>query len=332
MTDGVAIPRFNRPDRNNSWSVPMELKYYRLLKECEQDPEVRVIVVTGQRRAFCPGMDTQALSDQVGDPTLTTHPHKREPVTLPRTIRKPIIAAINGACAGIGLIAAMNCDLRFLSSKAKATTAFAQRGIMAEHGLAFALTRVMSTSQALDLLFSGRIVMGQEALELGLVDRVYEPEELLPATLDYARGLAATSSPAAMGIMKQQVYEALESTHDEARTLAIRWWYTVLRRHHDFKEGGRDLAPREAPARVRAVGPRGPHGPGPAAHRLNERAREPPEHGSPDPGFEDRTREYSPGTTEREGCTHHRRGPRAARPRPPAAPGTPRSAGSARRA
>jgi enoyl-CoA hydratase/carnithine racemase len=248
VSDGVALLRFNRPERNNSWSIPMELEYYRVLQELERDPDVRVIVVTGQGRAFCPGMDTAALSAQAGDPTLTTHPHKRPPVTLPRTIRKPIIAAINGACAGIGLIAAMNCDLRFLSSKAKVTTSFAQRGIMAEHGLAFALTRVMSASQALDLLLSARIVMGQEALDLGIVDRVFEPEELLPATLEYARNLAANSSPAAMGIIKQQVYEALESTQDEARTMAIRWWYTVLRQHGDFKEGVTSYLEKRPPA------------------------------------------------------------------------------------
>jgi len=248
VSDGVAVLRFNRPDRNNSWSVPMELEYNRLLEECAADPEVRVIVVTGAGRAFCPGIDTGVLADQVGDPTLTTHPHKRPPATLPRGIRKPIIAAINGACAGIGLVAAMNCDLRFLSSKAKVTTAFAQRGIMAEHGLAHALTRVMSTSKALDLLFSGRIVMGPEALELGLVDRVFEPDELLPATLEYARNLAANSSPTAMGIIKQQVYEALESSQEEARTTAIRWWYTVLRQHHDFKEGVTSYLEKRPPA------------------------------------------------------------------------------------
>lgn len=245
---GVTVLKFNRPHRNNAWSIPMEAEFFRQLKECEADPRVRVIVVTGQGRVFCPGMDTKALSDQIDDPTLTTHPHKRTPISLPRTIRKPIIAAINGACAGIGLITAMDCDVRFLSSTAKITTSFAQRGIMAEHDLAFTLTRVMSTSKALDLLFTARIVIGQEAIDLGLADRLCEPEELLPAALEYARNLAANSSPVAMGIMKQQVYEALESTQDEARTRAIRWWYTVLRQHNDFKEGVNSYLEKRPPA------------------------------------------------------------------------------------
>jgi enoyl-CoA hydratase/carnithine racemase len=192
-------------------------------------------------------MDATTLADQANTGT-STFPHRRAPVTLPRSIRKPVIAAINGACAGIGLIAAMNCDLRFASATAKLTTAFSHRGIMAEHGLAWSLTRAMGTSRALDLLFSARIVRGEEALALGLVDRIFEPDALLPATLEYARDLAANSSPVAMGVMKQQVYDATESTHDEARTLAIRWWYDVLKGHPDFKEGIMSYLEKRPPA------------------------------------------------------------------------------------
>lgn len=248
VADGVAVLTINRPHRNNAWSIPMELEYYQHLERLEADPEVRVIVLTAQGRIFCPGIDTQTLSDQVGDPALTTHPHKRTPITFPRTIRKPIIAAINGSCAGIGLVAAMNCDLRFASNKAKFTTAFVKRGIMAEHGLAWTLTRVLGTSKAMDLLLSARVVVGQEALDLGLVDRLFEPEEVLPATLEYARDLAKNSSPTAMGLIKSQVYEAEESTHEDARTLAIRWWYTVLRQHEDFKEGVNSYLEKRPPA------------------------------------------------------------------------------------
>jgi enoyl-CoA hydratase/carnithine racemase len=142
----------------------------------------------------------------------------------------------------------MNCDLRFASSTAKITTAFSRRGIMAEHGLAWSLQRVVGQSRALDLLFSGRIVQGQEAIALGLVDRIFEPEELMAQTLAYARDLAVNCSPVAMGIMKQQVYAAAESTHDEARTLAIRWWYDLLRDHPDFKEGIESFLDKREPA------------------------------------------------------------------------------------
>ena len=248
VADGVGVVTWNRPERNNAYSIPLERAYYARLRECEADPDVRVIVVTGAGKCFCPGMDSATLSAQANDPTLTTHPHLRPPVTLPRSIRKPVIAAINGACAGIGLVVAMNCDLRFASSTAKITTAFSRRGIMAEHGLAWSLQRAVGPSRALDLLFSARIVQGQEAVDLGLVERIFAPEELLQETRAYARDLAVNCSPVAMGVIKQQVYAAAESSHEEARTLAIRFWYDTLRDHPDFKEGIESYLGKREPA------------------------------------------------------------------------------------
>jgi enoyl-CoA hydratase/carnithine racemase len=236
VTDGVAVLTFNRPERSNAWTIPMEAEYYRLLHACGGDPDVRVIVVTGAGKSFCPGMDAASLNDQAVNGT-TTWPHRRGSVIQPRAIRKPVIAAINGACAGLGLVAALNCDLRFAAAGAKLTTAFSHRGIMAEHGIAWALPRAVGVPKALDLLFSSRVVQGEEALAMGLVDRVFERADLMPKTLEYARGLATTSSPLAMGLIKQQVYEAQQSTHEEARLMAFRWWYDVVREHGDFKEG-----------------------------------------------------------------------------------------------
>jgi enoyl-CoA hydratase/carnithine racemase len=236
VSDGVAVLTWNRPERNNAWTVPMELEYFRLLQECGDDEAVRVIVVTGAGRSFCPGLDTNVLADQAANGA-TTKPHLRTPMTMPRSIPKPIIAAINGACAGIGLVAALNCDMRFAASNAKFTTSFVQRGIMAEHGVAWSLPRVASVSTALDLLLSARVILAPEALSLGVVDRVYDPDDLMEKTLVYARGLAVNSSPSAMGVIKRQVYAAQESSHEEARVLALRYWMGMLRHHSDFKEG-----------------------------------------------------------------------------------------------
>ena len=233
--DGVAVLTWNRPERNNAWTIAMETEYFRLLQECADDSAVRVIVVTGAGRSFCPGIDAQMLSEQAHGPTTT--PHLRTPMTFPRSIPKPVIAAINGACAGIGLVAAMNCDLRFASSTAKVATSFAQRGIMAEHDLAWSLPRAVGIAAALDLLFSSRVILAAEAQELGVVDRVFDPDELIPKTLDYARNLARYSSPLAMGVMKRQVYAAQESSDEDARVLALRYWMGVLRDHPDFHEG-----------------------------------------------------------------------------------------------
>jgi enoyl-CoA hydratase/carnithine racemase len=236
LSDGVALLTWNRPDRNNAWSVDMEAVYYRLLHECAENENVRVIVVTGAGKSFCPGMDFGVLSD-VANNGASTEPHLRPPMTLPLSIPKPIIAAINGACAGIGIVAALNCDLRFASATAKLTTSFAQRGIMAEHGIAWSLPRLVGVSTALDLLMSARVVQAQEALRLGLVDRVFESDELIDKTLEYARHMAANCSPLALGVIKRQIYEAQETSHEQARTLAIRYWYDTVRDHGDFKEG-----------------------------------------------------------------------------------------------
>lgn len=236
VRDGVAVLTFNRPERHNAWSVPLEERYYERLREAEADAGVRVIVVTGAGRSFCPGMDSAALAEQTAT-GVSTNPHLRQSMTTPTRIAKPVIAAINGACAGIGLIAALNCDLRFASATAKLTTAFVQRGIMAEHNIAWTLPRLIGTSRALDLLLSGRVVLGAEALTLGLVDRVLPQDELMPATLEYATAMAANSSPLAMGTIKRQVYRSWETSMEESRTTAIRHWMGHVRHHPDFVEG-----------------------------------------------------------------------------------------------
>lgn len=246
VADGVATVTWNRPERNNAYSIPMEVAYYGALEACEADPAVRVIVVTGAGKSFCPGMDTDSLAEQVATGTSTV-PHLRTPATYPLSVAKPIIAAINGACAGMGMVAALNCDMRFASSRARFTTAFAQRGIMAEHGLAWTLPRLVGTSKALDLLYSARIFEAAEALELGVVDRVFDENEFMERVLDYARSVAANSSPTAMGVIKRQVYAGLESSHEEARTLAIRYWYDVVKPHDDFGEGVHSYLERRQP-------------------------------------------------------------------------------------
>jgi enoyl-CoA hydratase/carnithine racemase len=135
---------------------------------------------------------------------------ERRPQSLPLGIPKPLIAAINGPCAGIGLVQALMCDIRFAAGGVKFTTAFARRGLVAEHGISWMLPRLVGPARAMDLLLSARVLLAEEACDLGLVNRVLPPEELLDATLDYARDLARNCSPASMAAMKQQVYGDLE--------------------------------------------------------------------------------------------------------------------------
>ena len=224
----------------------MERAYFAALRRAGEDPAVRAVVVTGAGKSFCPGMDSEAMK-QSADSGISTDPELRDPQTLPRTIPKPTIAAINGACAGLGLVAALCCDLRFASDQAKITTAFPRRGIMAEHGIAWLLPRIVGTGRAMDLLLSGRVVQGQEALDLGLVNRLASPDRVVAESLDYARELAANCSPLAVGTIKRQVYEAEEGTLEEARLAAMSLWRHLLQRAPDFKEGASSLVDRRLP-------------------------------------------------------------------------------------
>jgi enoyl-CoA hydratase/carnithine racemase len=211
VQDGVAVLTLSRPERLNAWTAEMERDYFALLEECGNSSDVRVIVVTGAGRGFCAGADMADLKE-LGDDGLDDGAHERERrlQSFPQTIPKPIIAAINGACAGIGLVQALMCDVRFAADGAKLTTAFARRGLVAEHGIAWILPRLVGPARALDLLLSGRVVLAEEALALGLVNRVLPPATLLEETIAYAREMAVSCSPASMATMKQQVYADLQ--------------------------------------------------------------------------------------------------------------------------
>jgi enoyl-CoA hydratase/carnithine racemase len=211
IEDGVALLTLNRPDRLNAWTSEMEHAYFAMLEQCAGDEDIRVIVVTGAGRGFCAGADMQQLQ-ALGDGTLSAsaEEHERRPQTFPLSISKPIIAAINGACAGIGLVQALMCDVRFAAEGAKLTTAFARRGLVAEHGISWILPRLIGPARALDLLLSGRVVFAEEAATLGLVNRVLAPDRLLEATLDYAHELVVNCSPASMATIKHQVYADLQ--------------------------------------------------------------------------------------------------------------------------
>jgi enoyl-CoA hydratase/carnithine racemase len=217
VQDGVATLTLNRPERLNAWTQELERDYFAALDECGAAQDVRVIVVTGAGRGFCAGADMQELQtlgeNGVSDAQVE---QQRTAQTFPLTVPKPIIAAINGPCAGIGLVQALMCDLRFVAEDAKLTTAFARRGLVAEHGISWVLPRLVGPARALDLLLSGRVVLGAEAATMGLVNAAMPREEVLERALAYARDLAVNCSPASMATMKRQVYAALQQPLPEA--------------------------------------------------------------------------------------------------------------------
>jgi enoyl-CoA hydratase/carnithine racemase len=217
VRDGVAVLTLNRPDRLNAWIPAMQVRYFDLLEEAAADPDVRAIVVTGAGRGFCAGADMEALqSIGSGEGSADDARGDDRPQTFPLTIPKPVIAAINGPAAGLGLVMALMCDIRIAAAGAKLTTAFARRGLIAEHGISWVLPRLVGSAHALDLLFSGRVVLAEEAAGMGLVNAVHPADELHDRTLDYARELATWSSPTSMAVMKRQVYEHLQRGIDES--------------------------------------------------------------------------------------------------------------------
>jgi enoyl-CoA hydratase/carnithine racemase len=246
-TDGVALVTLNRPERLNAWTGEMERAYFDALEDCGASEDVRVIVVTGAGRGFCAGADMQELQ-AIGNNGVeaATDAHERRAQTFPLSIPKPIIAAINGPCAGLGLVQALMCDMRFAASGAKLTSAFARRGLIAEHGISWLLPRLVGPADALDLLLSGRVLLAEEAHQLGLVNRVLAPERLLEETLAYAHDLAANCSPASMATIKRQVYTALEQDLSQALTEADELMVESFTAP-DFQEGVTSFLERRDP-------------------------------------------------------------------------------------
>lgn len=230
---GVRVVTFDRADRRNTWAPDLEDAYFDALDDAERDPAVRAIVVTGAGSAFCPGMDPSVLGRTAAGKTYHAN---RRPQTWATGIQKPVIAAVNGACAGVGLVQALFCDLRFTHAGAKFSTAFAKRGLPAEDGIAWILARLAGPAAAFDLLATGRVVQGDEAVRLGLADRLSEPDRVLADAVEYARTLATNVSPVALAMVKAQVWQDLGGTLEEARTRA-RHYLTIAKAQPDFAEG-----------------------------------------------------------------------------------------------
>jgi enoyl-CoA hydratase/carnithine racemase len=210
----VLLVTLNRPERLNAWTDEMEVLYFDVLAEADADPAIGAVVVTGAGRAFCAGADMDSLQG-IGAGEEQYVPQDR-PKTYPLEIRKPLIAAINGACAGLGLVQALYCDVRFVASDAKLTTSFSRRGLIAEHGISWWLPRLVGPGRALDLLLSARVIDGEEAVVLGLANVARRRDEVVGRALEYATDLAENCSPRAMAVTKYLVRAHLTTSMDAA--------------------------------------------------------------------------------------------------------------------
>jgi enoyl-CoA hydratase/carnithine racemase len=260
VDDPVAIITLNRPERLNAWTDRMGAEVRHAVARAEADKSVVGIVITGAGRGFCAGADLKGLQAiTVGergaaqDATLAAEPGDpamgegfRKHYSYLTAVKKPVIAAINGPCAGMAVPIALFCDLRFASQSATFTTAFVRRGLIAEWGLSWTLPRLVGTANALDLLFSGRVIDAAEAERMGLVNRVLADAELVPHCVEYVRQLAANCSPASMQVMKRQVYQQLTSELGPAQDEAVKLMVESFSRP-DFKEGVQSFLERRPP-------------------------------------------------------------------------------------
>lgn len=218
----VATITLHRPDRLNAWTGRMHTEYRWALAEADADPAVRVVIVTGAGRGFCAGADAAALDghvatggydpgtpEELAEPGYGVRPEFDRPFAFHFGLRVPVIAAINGPAAGVGLVLACYCDLRFAAAGAKLTTAHGRLNLPAEYGLSWLLPRLVGLTRANDLLLSSRVILAEEAAAMGLVNAVVPPEELMPTVRRYADDLAEGVAPGSVSATKRQIYTDL---------------------------------------------------------------------------------------------------------------------------
>jgi enoyl-CoA hydratase/carnithine racemase len=234
--DGVALITLSRPHRSNAWTGRMAFEFRTAMRLAEQDEQVGVIVVTGAGRHFCVGADTRALDrfadtgeyesgvqDTLPEPGDTDHPAYGTVFGFPLAIAKPVIAAVNGAVAGVGFVLACFTDIRFGAAGAKWTPSMSRLGLPAEHGISWILPRIIGYARATEWLFSSRVVLSEEAQTMGLVHAVHPPEQVLEATLLYARNLVDEAAPSSLRTVKRQLsldlFRTLAECGDESNRL-----------------------------------------------------------------------------------------------------------------
>jgi len=242
VSDAIATLTLNRPERLNTISGPMLARLTQLLIKANEDPAVRVIVLTGTGRAFCAGLDLVEATqgDGIGSEKQTSSVSvnldlRNTPPTVLFAMDKPTICALNGSAAGYGLDTAMGCDIRIAGESAKMAAAFVKRGIVPESGGTWILPRLLGWAKAAELIFTGRTLSARESLELGLVNHVVPDAELAGKTREIALEMAA-NAPLAVQSAKRLMRMGLSETfNDHVHHVYLQ--FLQLIRTRDFKEG-----------------------------------------------------------------------------------------------
>jgi enoyl-CoA hydratase/carnithine racemase len=240
VDDGIAVITLNRPERMNTISRPMLDLLAQLLLKADDDPAVRVVILTAKGRMFCAGLDLVSASDGKGigaptDTVRTTIDIKKIPPTVLFNMEKPTICALNGAAAGYGMDTALGCDIRIMAESSKLAAAFVKRGIVPESGGTWFLPRMIGWAKAAEVIFSGRTLSAKDSLAMGLANEVVPDAELMPRARALAAEIAA-NAPLAVQASKRMMRMALsESFNDHVQRVYLQ--LLPLFRTDDFREG-----------------------------------------------------------------------------------------------
>jgi enoyl-CoA hydratase/carnithine racemase len=259
VDDGVATITLARPHRHNAWTGRMHTEYRASLQEAEDDPSVRVIVVTGEGDSFCVGADSQALEGHaakgaydsgtgrdIARPGFGVRPEFDADFAYHFGLTTPLIAAVNGACAGVGLVLACYADLRFAARDATLSAAHGKLGLPPEYGLSWLLPRLIGMTRAADVLISSRKFTAGDTEAWGLFNEIVDRDRLTDVTYVYARMLAGEVSPASMAATKRALYT---DQHRDAAS-AIKESGKLLDQmmgEPDYREGVAALVERRTP-------------------------------------------------------------------------------------
>jgi 2-(1,2-epoxy-1,2-dihydrophenyl)acetyl-CoA isomerase len=234
VANGVAWIRLNRPQALNAVNAALRRGLVDAVRRVERDEDARVVVVTGEGRAFCAGADVREFGNREGGVEEIRGEYELLLGRL-RTMPKPTIAALNGVAAGIGASLALVCDLRYAVPTASFVEAFVKIGLTVDGGVSWLLPRLIGSGRALEMFYTGEPLEAEEAQRLGLVNRVLAPEELEPFVRELAERLAAGPTQA-LGAIKRSVNHAMQATLEEAMEFEFLLQGAQMR-NEDFREG-----------------------------------------------------------------------------------------------
>jgi enoyl-CoA hydratase/carnithine racemase len=222
VDEGIATITLNRPHRMNAWTGRMHTEYRFALAQAENDGNVRAMILTGAGKGFCAGGDSKALEghaargaydpgtpDPLAEPGYGVRDEFDAPFAYHFGLSKPLVAAINGPAAGVGLVLACFADIRFAVPGIKLTSAHGKLSLPAEYGLSWLLPRLIGLTHATDILLSSRVFMSEEARDMGLFNGLFPPEQLMDETVRYVRNMIDYVSPESLRITKRQIYSDL---------------------------------------------------------------------------------------------------------------------------